>query len=91
MKDKYIDPDYLGDPIEDDDNYSYYEEEVLPKIIKKRDAEIRKCQHNQFFIYCSNCKHVLGSESSDPYELMKLHQERHARGDFDNKHSENTL
>lgn len=60
-----------------DDDYSYYEEEVSPRLEKKRADQIKKCEHNQFFIYCSTCKHVLGSELSDPYEVLKKHKEYH--------------
>jgi hypothetical protein len=72
------------DPLFANDS-SYYEEEVLPRIERQALAEKAKCKHEQFYIYCSTCRHVLGSEVNDPYEVLKAHRAKHAgEGNFDN-------
>lgn len=74
-----------GDPLFPENDSSYYEEEVLPRIERQTIAEKAKCRHEQFYIYCSSCKHVLGSELNDPYEVLKAHRAKHAGEDyFDN-------
>jgi hypothetical protein len=62
---------------QEDKGRSYYEDEVLPAIEKKALAEKAKCRHDHFYIYCSQCKHVLGSELQDPYEVLKAHRAKH--------------
>lgn len=62
---------------QEDEAGSYYEQEVLPRLERQAQAEKAKCQHDKFFIYCSSCKHVIGSESNDPYEVLRAHKAKH--------------
>jgi len=55
----------------------YYEREVMPKIERQHRREMAKCQHKQFFVLCSSCKHIIGSELNDPFEALKAHREKH--------------
>ena len=61
------------DPVD----HGYYEREVLPKIERQRMREMAKCQHNQFYVICSSCKHIIGSETNDPYALLEAHRKSH--------------
>jgi len=60
-------------PVDD----KYYQREIIPKIEKQRAREMAKCQHNQFYVICSSCKHIIGSELQDPYQALKEHRQKH--------------
>lgn len=72
-RDKWVD-----DPLFADDGNSYYDEEILPLREKQVLEEKARCPHDHFFIYCSTCRHVIGSEVNDPYEALKEHKAKHA-------------
>lgn len=62
---------------QEDADRSYYQDEVIPKLEKKAREEMAKCPHDKFFIYCSTCKHIIGSETNDPFEALRQHREKH--------------
>ncbi len=69
---------WADDPLFTDDDTSYYEDEILPKIERRVAEEKARCPHDHFFIYCSTCRHVIGSEVNDPYDALREHRAKHA-------------